>query len=116
MRFGVACQVDKIDSGHDFPGELLVAAEYLRAIDATSFLAQSSRFSLGIEYKPVHWLPVRTGFSYGGSQNVHLAFGIGVSSRHFDLDLATEDLLWLINGKSSSYGSLGFAMRWKIPQ
>jgi hypothetical protein len=99
MRLGVACHVDKIDGGLDFPGGLLVAAEYVQAVNTSSFLARSSRLSLGIEYKPVHWLPIRTGFSYGGSQSTHLAFGFGISSRHFDLDLATEDLLWLVTGK-----------------
>jgi hypothetical protein len=115
FRLGIAFQLDKMSDAASFPGELLFAADYQSALDGALPLSDNSRLSFGIEYKPVSWLPIRTGFSYTGNSSTHLAFGFGISSRYFDLDLATENILFLFDQKSFSKGSLGFGMRFKIP-
>ncbi len=113
MRFGLAAQVDGI-VGQNFPGELLVALEYMQGLGASAPLREQPRISLGFEYKPTKWLPIRAGFSIGGSSNSHTSFGIGVNLRSVDLDLATEDVSWLFSGKEFSTGSVGVAARIRI--
>lgn len=115
FRFGIAFQLDKMSDAAEFPGELLFAADYQSALDGALPLSDNSRLSFGIEYKPVSWLPIRTGFSYSGNASTHLAFGLGISSRYFDFDVATENVLFLFDQKSFSKGSLGVGMRFKIP-
>jgi hypothetical protein len=114
FRVGVAFQLDKISDRSRFPGELLFAADYQSALDGALALSNNSKLSFGIEYKPVSWLPIRTGFSYAGTSKTHLAFGIGISLRYFDLDVATENILFLFDQKSFSKGSLGFGMKVKV--
>jgi len=58
---------------------------------------------------------VRTGVSLGGRSGSHIAFGLGFNFRAFDLDVATEDILWVFEGSRYSTGSLGIGMRVRVP-
>lgn len=114
LRCGISVQVDKVT--RQFPGEMLVAAEFLQGVGADSPLSEQPRLSLGLEYRPIHWLPIRTGVSLGGSTSTQLAFGLGFNFRWLDFDLGTEDVLWLLNRKNSSTGSAGIGMRFRVPE
>jgi hypothetical protein len=113
IRVGVALQVERL-AGNDFPGQLLVALEYLDGIGSNLLLGEEPRLSLGLEYKPLWWLPLRSGFSAGGSSTTQLAFGFGLHLGRLDIDVGTEDLFWLFKGRNSSSGSIGVGVLFRI--
>ncbi len=115
VRIGIATHVDKLSGPGVFPGELLFGLEYAQSVGRRSVLSDEPRFSFGLEYKPVRWLPLRTGVSLGGRSGSHIALGFGFSFRAFDFDVATEDLLWLFEGSQYSTGSVGLGMRVRVP-
>lgn len=115
FRIGIATQVDKLSRPGVFPGELLFGLEYAQSVGRRSVLSHEPRFSFGLEYKPVGWLPLRTGVSLGGRSGSHIALGFGFNFRTFDFDVATEDLLWLFEGSQYSTGSVGVGMRVRVP-
>lgn len=115
FRVGVAAQIDRIRGSGMFEGQLLFALEYMRGVGPRSPLTEDPRFSFGIEYKPVTWLPVRTGVALGGYGGSHIAFGFGINFRTFDLDFATEDILLLFEGTKYSTGSVGVGVRVRVP-
>ena len=116
IRFGIATRVDRFAERDGFPGQLTIAAEFLTSLGPDSPISEQPRTSLGIEYKPVPWLPLRTGFSIGGSSASRLAFGFGFNFRWLDFDLGTEDILWLFDGRNFSSGSAGMSVRFRVPQ
>lgn len=116
LRVGVAAQIDRLAGAGAFPGELLLAVEYMDGIGPNSPLLEKPRLALACEYKPVRWLPLRTGVAFGGNGNAQVAFGFGLFSAQLDVDIGTEDLSWLFKGKSFSTGSLGFGFRFRVQQ
>ncbi|MCH8557627.1 MAG: DUF5723 family protein [Balneolia bacterium] len=48
------------------------------------------RIGTGIEYRPLYFLPLRTGFAFGGKNGFIAGFGTGLNFRHFQLDLGTS--------------------------
>ncbi len=114
VRVGIAAQVDRLSGPGVFPGELLFGLEYAQSVGRRSVLSHEPRFSFGLEYKPVTWLPLRTGVSLGARSGSHIAFGFGFNFRSFDFDVATEDILWLFEGSHYSTGSVGVGMRIRV--
>ncbi len=45
------------------------------------------RISAGFEYKPLSFLPLRTGFGFGGDQGAVYSFGFGLHFKPFNFDL-----------------------------
>ena len=52
----------------------------------------------------------RSGISFGGTDGVNCAVGIGIHTGAFDFDLATENLGWIFTPNSAAYGSLAVGM------
>jgi len=105
LRFGLALEVHKLNKGEGFPGELLLALDYNQGLRVTPGLTRDPRVSLGIEYKPIPWLPLRTGASFGGTDELNLALGFGIELSAFTFALSSENVTWLFIPNSFSYGS-----------
>jgi hypothetical protein len=61
-------------------------------------------YSLGIEVKPISWLPLRTGFSIG-SFPFALSFGFGVNTNNFEFDIGIGNIMFFTkNAKKISFG------------
>lgn len=91
LRIGFAYQFDKAPFITSFPGELLVALDYNQGFNNLVGNTTIPRFSLGVEYKPWKWLPIRTGFSVGGTDGFNMGFGMGFLFNFMDLEFATEN-------------------------
>lgn len=61
-----------------------------------------SIYSLGIEYSPLNFLPIRTGASTGGPEDFKVALGFGLRFRRFVLDFATDNINGMIMDKRFS--------------
>jgi hypothetical protein len=114
LRLGVALQIDKWPGNTDFPGSLLVELDYNQGFKNTPGSTTTPRFSLGVEYLPVQWLPLRTGISAGGTDGFNLAFGFGVNLGAWVFDLSTENVTWLFAPTSFSYASLALGMQFRF--
>ena len=112
LRMGVAVELDKLPFFMEFvPGELLVAADYNQGFAETAGSTLNPRFSLGMQWSPLPFLPLRTGVSFGGTDHYNWAIGFGFHLGLFDIDLASENVSWLFATKGTSYGSAAVGMR-----
>jgi hypothetical protein len=114
LRLGFAVDVHKVPEFESFPGELLVALDYNQGLHLEPGSTVTPRVSLGTEYKPVRWLPLRTGISFGGTDQVNVAFGLGLQFSVFTFDIGSENITWLFAPRSFSYGSVAMGMRFRI--
>lgn len=114
LHAGAAIQIDRLPGNEFFPGQLLVELDYTQGFQNTPASTTTPRFSLGVEYHPLGWLPIRTGVSVGGTDVFNVAFGFGLHFGGFDFDLATENATLLFAPRSFSYASLALGMKVRI--
>ncbi len=114
FRVGAVVQVDMIPEMAGMPGELLLEINYNQSIVETPFSTTTPRVSLGAEYTPLEWLPLRSGVSFGGTDHMNLALGFGIRLSFFELELASENVTWLFAPNSFSRGSIAIGTRFHI--
>jgi hypothetical protein len=115
VRAGLSIQVDKAIAEPIFPGSLLLAVEYTQGVGADTPLRVKRCVSFGAEYRPLKWLPIRSGFALQSNRRAAVSFGLGLNFRGFDFDLGTENILAIFNPRTSTNGSLGVGMHFRIP-
>ncbi len=76
--------------------------------------SSSTRVSLGFESKPLSWLPIRTGFSFGGRYGFNWAFGFGFDANVLEFDFSTTSLNSLFLGNSAKKIGVAVGSRWKF--
>ena len=113
LGFGLALHKLPLTKGFLF-GELDLAVEFDHCVEETPLVPRGSRFSVGMEYRPWEFLPLRTGVSVGGPGHGSLALGIGLHLGVFVLDVASEDIGWLFSRDTFSYGSAAVGMRLQL--
>jgi hypothetical protein len=113
LRIGAAYQLDKAPwAGDNFPGELLLAFDYNQGFNNLPGNTTTPRFSIGAEYKPLKWLPIRTGLSVGGTDRVNMGFGFGFLLGAFDMEFATENFGAIFT--PNDFRRLSFAMGMRV--
>jgi len=68
--------------------DLLWAVDYEQGFMNTACSSTSPRFSSGLEYRGLGWLPLRTGFSLGGLMGGYASAGFGFDLGPYNLDFA----------------------------
>jgi hypothetical protein len=117
LHMGLAYQLNKGSSSIEdsAPSQLLLLAlDYNQGLNSLPGTSTIPRFSLGVEYIPLFFLPIRTGVSLGGTDKANIAFGFGLHLDVFDLDFATENLGAAISPKSFKRASFAFGTKIKI--
>ncbi len=116
LRLGVAVELHKVRGLKKLiKGELLVAADYNQGLAGTFGSSTNPRLSLGMEYKPWSFFPLRAGVSFGGIEaGVNVALGVGFHFGVFDLDLASENVEWIFSPSTTAHGSMAMGMRFGI--
>lgn len=114
LRLGIGYKLDQAQFVSNFPGEMTIAFDYNQGFNNLTGNTKIPRFSLGLEYKPLKWLPIRTGFSLGGVEGFKWGFGSGLLFSFMDLEFATENLEALIFPSSMDRISFGMGMRLKF--
>lgn len=112
FRFGMEFAVHRLSGG--FPGELTLGLDYNQRLRRSPGIDKVARVSLGLEYKPVAWLPLRTGISFGGTDAVNIGLGFGVEVPYFEFEVGSENMTWLFVPGSFSYGSVAVATRFRF--
>lgn len=114
LRVGVAVNVRQVPAFSDISGEMVVALDYHQGLVEAPGNTSNPRFSLGVEYIPLDWLPLRTGISVGGTDGFNYALGFGVHFGVFSFDIGSENVTWLFQPKSFARGSLAMGMKLKF--
>ena len=114
LRAGFAVLLHKLPSLEEMPGEMILELNYTQGFFDTPGTVKIPRISIGLEYKPVSWLPLRTGVSFGGVDYLNLALGFGINVGVFEFALASENVTWLLLPNSFSRGSIAVGTRFRI--
>ena len=115
IRLGVALELHKIRFLRPvILGEMTLACDYNQGLYDVPGSTNVGRISLGLEFKPWGFLPIRTGVSFGGVDRSNFALGLGFHLGVFDLDFASDNLEWIFSQKNFSSGSASVGMRFRI--
>lgn len=93
---------------------LLVALDYNQGLNDEPGNDTTPRVSIGAEIKPLIWLPIRTGFSFGGRDGFNFSFGFGFDAGIMAADFAVNDFDALFKGNSSKRIGISIGSYWKI--
>ncbi len=113
IKLGASIQLDKTIEGN-FPGTMLLVMNYHQGLNNVPGNTTSPRFSFGAEYRPVNWLPIRTGFSFGGIYNFNWALGFGIGSDIYEFNMAVTDFQSLLSDTGNARFGLSLSGRWRF--
>jgi len=102
------------DPNDDVPGNLLLALDINMGFNDLPGNSTKPRVSLGIEWIPLGWLNVRTGFSVGGYDGFNWALGLGFDAGLNEFHLATTDMQSFVSPNTAKRISVSLGSRWKI--
>jgi hypothetical protein len=112
FRVGAAVELHKVPVLRGFLwGEWMFACDFNIGLVDGAAGPQTGRLSMGLEFKPWGFLPLRTGVSFGGPDRYSFALGMGFHFGVFDLDLASEHLNFLFSEAALDHGAVAMGMR-----
>lgn len=94
--------------------QLIVAADYTQGFNSMPGNSTTPRISAGAEWRPVGFLPLRSGIALGGYDDFTWAFGFGVHVGFFNLDIATENVGIVLYPTKSKQVSVTVGMKLQI--
>ncbi len=94
--------------------KILLAFDYSQGFNNQPGNTTTPRVAIGSELRFIDWLPIRTGFSFGGIDKFNWGFGLGIGSGLFEFNIATTDLHYLFGGNSAKRIGVAFGSRWRI--
>lgn len=92
VRVGGAIQVDRLALMHWIPGCWLITVECRKDLNQSPGNSPHPHYAIGSEYRPLGWLPLRTGFSYTRARRVRWSAGVGLDLGVLSIDLGTENV------------------------
>lgn len=89
-------------AAYQFQPNLVLTAAFRQGLNKSLGNTTDPHFSLGAEYTPVHFLPLRGGFAIGGESNFTLGLGLGVDLKFWQLNLAylNHNFRWFKGARS----------------
>jgi hypothetical protein len=115
LRMGVQVELGKIRWLKKILfGEMTAACDFRQGFSDFPGSSRVGRLSLGLEYRPWQFLPIRTGVGFGGEDHFNFALGFGLKIWVVQLDIASDTIGWLLSHDSFSRGSLGLALTLKL--
>ena len=115
LRMGVQVELEKIKWVKKILyGEMTAACDFSQGFSDFPGSSRGERLSLGLEYRPWQFLPIRTGVGFGGEDHFNFALGFGLKIWAVQLDIASDNIGWLLSRDSFSRGSLGVALTLKM--
>jgi hypothetical protein len=82
---------------------LMVEANFIKGDNDMPCNANANVYAVGAEYFVLPFLPLRTGFSYGGPGEWYAALGAGLRFKNFMLDVGTNGINQLITNSRFSF-------------
>jgi hypothetical protein len=98
-----------------FPGTFLFAFDYNQGLNNEPGNSLNPRFSFGIEWKPLDWIPyIRSGVSFGGLLGFHWGLGLGIDAGFLEFNIGTLDLQSVLVPEKGKYFSIALDSVWKF--
>ncbi len=115
LRMGVQAEMKNIPWVKEFfHAEMTAACDYTQGFSDFPGSSRVGRLSLGLEYRPWEFLPLRTGLGFGGEDRFDFALGFGVKIWAVELEFASDNIGWLFSHDSFSRGSIGAGLTLKL--
>lgn len=114
LRLGATMDTKEFPFFKFIPGRMLLAFDYTQGLNKSLGNTTIPRFSLGIEYRVIRFIPIRTGLAVGGGDKVRWALGTGFNSHYFSLDLATEHFGMIFMPRSFQMASISLGMKVRV--
>jgi hypothetical protein len=115
LRLGASMELHQLPFVRKtFASPSLVAIDYTQGLNESLGNTTNPRFSLGMEYRPVSVLPLRTGWVFGGGDKVRWAAGFGIDLYNFSMDFATDSFTTLLTPRSFQMASFSFGMKVRV--
>ncbi len=67
-------------------GSVTIYSDYVQGFERSLFTSAKPKISVGAEYYPLSWLPLRAGFGFGGDERAHFSMGTGIDFTNFKFD------------------------------
>ncbi|HWP81556.1 MAG TPA: DUF5723 family protein [Bacteroidota bacterium] len=112
VRFG-ALLTNKASFLEFLPGAMVVGIDYNQGFNEMFGNSEEPRLSMGMEYRIIPLLPLRTGFSVGGGDGFRWGAGFGLDFHFISLDLATENFGMLFSPSAFQMFSVSFGLRFR---
>lgn len=113
LRLGGSLQLDETPWVPWLPGRMLISLEFQQGFNNSPGNTTRPRVGIGVEYRPIGILPLRTGISIGGLDRFNWAMGFGLDFVYFTLDIGTGNIGALFTNSFQQF-SLGLGMRFKV--
>jgi hypothetical protein len=114
LHVGMMVEASQVPFLKFLPGNLLLAADYLQGFNESLGNTTKPRLSVGMEYRIIPLIPLRTGLSLGGGDTPRWAFGFGLDMYVVSLDFATDNFGVLFSPKNFQMFSASFGMKIRI--
>ncbi len=109
---GIACDFGKLVN---LNADLLnVVFEYHQGFNNMPSNSTNARFALGVEWKVLNMLPIRSGFSIGGIHTFNWSLGFGLDLGLVEMNFASSDFNELFRGNNTNRFGVALSSRWKI--
>ncbi|HOV98673.1 MAG TPA: DUF5723 family protein [Bacteroidota bacterium] len=114
LRIGASINSKQVPFLAVIPGNMLLAIEYAQGLNESMGNTTKPRFSLGMEYRIIPCLPLRTGLVLGGGDALRWAFGTALDFRFFAIELATDNFGMIFTPKSFNAVSVSTGIKIRI--
>jgi hypothetical protein len=113
LHLGASWQAEKFFP--KIPGTLTVAADLHVGFNDEPGNTKKAQVGIGVEWAPWAFLPLRTGFLFGGRESIAWSLGMGFHIGNvMDIDFATGSIAILTSPNSFRNGSFAFGIRWRV--
>ncbi len=114
LRIGFSFLSDSVKALQVLPRGLLIAFDYTQGLTKTLNNTTTPRLSLGLEYRPLYFLPLRSGISVGGGTQFRWAAGFGLDFYYASLDVGVENVLLFFTPSSYNMLSVGAGLTFRL--
>ena len=110
LRIGGLLSLHKLVDLGIFQNGMEICLDYSQGLRGAA-TTEPGRVSLGLEFSPLSWIPLRGGISVGGRDHLSGALGFGLYLGSFHLDVASDNVGWLLSPSDFSAGAIAVGLR-----
>ncbi len=113
LHFGIEFRLDKF-LNNNFPGQMLILADYHQGFNNQPGNSVKPVGTLGFEWAPVAWFPIRSGVLFGGRDFFKWSFGFGLNAGLYELNFAISDFQSIVAPEKAKRLSVAMSSRWRF--
>ncbi len=113
LRLGASINMDEFTKG-SIVDPLVLVINYQQGFNDAPGNTTIPLFTIGGEYRYINWLPLRTGFAFGGFDGFSWALGFGIGSDVFEFNLGASNVQFLFTESVNARFGLSASSRWRF--